>query len=326
MADINVGLIGFGNWPRVAYAPVLTELQGVTVRALAARSEATRQLAIEAFGDQLQCHNDYASILNDPQIDAVMLALPNHMHAEVIAATIAADKHLFYEPPAALDEASIEKALSAMSQTDRVVQVDLELRHLPVIGEVRQLLADGQIGKALMAKISLWCNWGHGGGEWYDEVQGQDFFLWLGCWYLDALDCVFDAAPVSANVVGGYTSNGTLMDHGWATLAYPDDRIGQYEFNLVATTDAKITLNVAGTEGEIEADIQSGDYRWRKEGNQWQQMSAPASGPAAGFEGMRESICDFFDAIANGRAPKADLAVSRRVHQAAVACMRAANQ
>jgi len=255
VADINVGLIGFGNWPRTAYAPALAELKGVTVRAVAARSDATRQLAIEAFGDQLQCHDRYDAILADPQIDAVMMALPNHMHADAIAAAVAAGKHLFYEPPVAMDEASIEKTFAAMSHTDRVVQVDLELRYLPVIDAVRQLLADGQIGKPLMAKISLWCNWGYGGGEWYDEVQGQDFFLWLGCWYLDALDCVFGAAPVDANVTGGYASNGTLMDHGWATLAYPDDRTGQYEFNLVATTEAKIALHVAGTAGEIEADI-----------------------------------------------------------------------
>ena len=323
MANVNVGLIGFGNWPRAAYAPVLNELQDVTVAALAVRSEATRAIAVETFGDQLRHYDDYASLLSDPGVDAVMIALPNAMHAEVIEAAIAADKHVFYEPPGGLDEASIERVLSATTKTNRVVQVDLELRYLPVVDAVVQLLASGQIGEPLMAKIRLWCNWGHGGGEWYDEAQGQSFFLWLGCWYLDVLDCIFAAAPTSANVTGGYASNGTLMDHGWATLAYPGGGIGQYEFNLVATTEADISLHVAGTDGEVEADIKSGDWRWRKQGGEWQHMSAPASAPAAGFEGMRESIRDFFNAIADDRQPKANATASRRVHQAAAACAQA---
>ena len=323
MTKINVGLIGFGQWPRQAYAPVLTELDQVEVTALAAPSAATRTLATEAFGRQLRLHEHWASLLDDPSIDAVMVALPNALHAEVITAALAADKHLFYEPPAGQDEATVERVLSAIASSQRVVQADLELRFLPVIGAVRHLLDNGELGAALMAKVRLWCNWGYGGGPWYDHVQDQSFFLWLGCWYLDVLDCVFAVAPTDAHVVGGYASNGSLMDHGWATLRYPQNRIGQYEFNLVATTAAKIDLHVATAEGEVEADLQTGDYRWRKQGGAWQQHTAPASSPACGFEGMRESIGAFFDAVAgNGRA-KADVAVSRRIHQAAFACAHA---
>ena len=324
MAQTNVGLIGFGEWPRTAYAPVLTDMAQVKVTAVAARSVATRRLAAETFGDQLRCHEHWSDLLADADIDAVMMALPNALHAEVIEAAVAAGKHLFYEPPAGPDQATIERVLAMTASSPQVVQVDLELRYLPVIAAVRQLLDSGELGATLMAKVRLWCNWGHGGGPWYDDAQGQDFFLWLGCWYLDVLDCVFGEAPTGASVVGGYASNGTLMDHGWATLTYPQDRIGQYEFSLVATTAAQIDLHIAGTEGEVEADLQSGAYRWRKAGGPWQERSAPASAPACGFEGMRESIHGFFDAITASRPPIADVAVSRRVHQAALACAIAA--
>ena len=106
-----------------------------------------------------------------------------------------------------------------------------------------------------MAKVRLWCDWGYGGGNWNEEVEEEGFFLWLGCWYLDVLDMVFQTEPTRATVVGGYAMNGKLMDHGWATLNYPDNRIGQVEFSLVAVEGTEITLTIDGTNGHIQADL-----------------------------------------------------------------------
>jgi predicted dehydrogenase len=323
VAKINVGLIGFGEWPQQAYAPALKDLAQVEVTALSARSETTRKLAGDAFGGALRYYDHWDALFADPQIDAVMMALPNELHAEVIEAAVAAGKHLFYEPPLALDHASSLRVLSKLAAARSVVQVDLELRYLPLIAALRSLLASGELGSLMTAKIRLWCNWGYGGAEWYDRAQGQSFFLFLGVWYLDVLDCFFEAAPTQAQVTGGYASNGNFMDHGWATLKYPQERIGLFEFNLVASVPAEISLHIVGSQGEVEADLQSGAYRWRQSGGAWQSKCAAASMPACGFEGMRESIHDFFDAISEKRAPIADVAVSRRVHEAAFACVAA---
>ena len=46
----NVGLIGFGQWARQAYAPLLGEMPQVRVVAVAARSHTTRELAKQTFG------------------------------------------------------------------------------------------------------------------------------------------------------------------------------------------------------------------------------------------------------------------------------------
>jgi len=114
--------------------------------------------------------------------------------------------------------------------------------------------------------------------------------------------------------------NGRLMDHGWATLTYPQGRIGQLEFSLIAVEGAAITLRVAATRGEIEADLQTGTFRWRRDRAGWKDGTAPCSQPICGFAGMRESIKDFLQAVADGRPARADTEVCRRVHRAALAC------
>jgi predicted dehydrogenase len=173
-----------------------------------------------------------------------------------------------------------------------------------------------------MATIRLWCDWGYGGGEWLEEAEDQGFFLWLGCWYVDVLDAVFGARPERVSVTGGRAMNGDMVDHAWATMEYPGQRLGQFEFSLVAPEEQQITLTVTGTEGEVEADLWTGELRSRGRGEEWERTVVPNSEPIHGFAGMRESITDFIGSVRSGSQPRANLDVSRRVHAAAVACAR----
>ncbi len=316
----NVGLIGFGQWARQAYAPLLGEMPQVRVVAVSARSHTTRTLAKQTFGVGTKTFADYHDLLNDSTVDAVLIALPNSLHAPALQAATKSNKHLFFEPPVAVDSETASEVLDTLAAGGGVVQADLELRYLPVMDAIVRCIQSGRIGEPLMAKIRLWCNWGYEGGAWYDEVQGQSFFLWLGCWYLDALDCIFRRAAVQASVVGGRHSNGTLMDAGWASLVYAGGGIGQLEFNLVIPQETTIELTVACQSGEIITDLQTGRWRWRAETGDWHPEHAPASAPAYGFVGMRESLQGFFDTIHVGGRPRANVDVMRRVQHAAQLC------
>ncbi len=316
----NIGIIGFGQWARQAYAPLLGEMPQVRVVAVSARSHTTRELAKQTFGTGTKTFEDYHDLLNDSTVDAVLIALPNSLHAPVLQATAASRKHLFFEPPVAENSETATHVLDALAASGGVVQADLELRYLPVMDAILACIQSGKVGEPLMAKIRLWCNWGYGGGEWYDEVQEQSFFLWLGCWYLDVLDCIFKQAAVGASVVGSRHSNGTLMDVGWGSLVYSNGGIGQLEFNLVIPQETTIELAVACRSGEIIADLQTGRWQWRGEAGDWHLEHTPASTPAYGFVGMRESLRGFFDTIHTGGRPRANVDVMRRVQHAARLC------
>ena len=323
MGAIRLGLIGLGAWAREAYVPVLKELADVDVCAVAAKSEATRTFAREQFGDDIALYDNYAALLQDKNVEAVTVALPNALHVEATRAAVASGKHVFYEPPIGHTAEEIECTLEAMRASQAVIQADLELRYLPVMDFVRELLVSNAIGEAIMARVRLWTDWGYGGGNWNQNPEDEGFFPWLGCWYLDALDCVFAAPPVRASVVGGCAMNGRLTDHGWAALEYGDGRIGQFEFNLVAVEGLDIGLTVLGTQGEIEADLAGGTCRWRGKDAAWQEETRAVSEPIHGFAGMRECITDFLAAIRQGRSERADADVTSRVHHAMRVCAEA---
>ena len=88
MEAIRIGLVGFGAWPRRAYAPLLKEFPAVRVVAVAARSEESRDLARETFGDDIAVTSDYRQLLEADDVDALMIALPNALHADALQAAI----------------------------------------------------------------------------------------------------------------------------------------------------------------------------------------------------------------------------------------------
>jgi predicted dehydrogenase len=274
MQRINTGLIGFGEWVRNSYVPTLQEIDEAAVVAVSARSEDSRRAAQNMIGSDVKLYADWRDLLADDTIDAVMIAVPNALHAQVMEQAAGSGKHLFFEPPAALDSVQIDSVLSQLAACDQVIQADLELRYLPVIKMVRKLLDKGDIGEPLLAKIRLWCNWGQDGGNWRENVEEEGLFLWLGCWYLDMLDVVFAQVPQRVDVTGGHASNGRLLDYGYALLTYANERVGVFEINLVAIADTDITLHVAATKGEVIADLLTGNCRYRCKDGPWQLIEA----------------------------------------------------
>jgi predicted dehydrogenase len=320
MTAVNLGLIGLGEWPREAYLPNLQMMPEANVVAVAARSEQTRAFAREYFGPDLTTHADYQDLLADHDVEAVIIAVPNPLHSQLIIAGAQSGKPIFFEPPIGLNEHEVASALAALEQTEAVIQIDHEIRYAPVMRELQRRLSDGVIGRPLMARARLWADWGFGGRDWNQDVAGEGFFLWLGCWYLDMLDCVFAEAPVRVGVVGGRAMNGALTDHGWAVLQYPGGGCGAVEFSLVNCADLEVSLHVLGTAGEMIADAWQGTLRWRTEAQSWRETSVPCHQPPHGFAGMYESLNAFINAAANGTPVLANLDVIRRVHEAALAC------
>jgi predicted dehydrogenase len=323
LSYVNLGIIGAGKWVHQAYLPILREMPEVRLRGIVARSQASRDRVGAEVGSGPILYPAIEDLLKDPQVHAVAIALPNDLHDTAIEAAARAGKHIFFEPPLGLTSDRVRRSLHALPAAGRVAQADLELRCLPVMDLVRTCLHEGTIGEPLMATVRLWCDWGFGGGDWAGEVQDQSFFLWLGCWYLDLLDWVFEVAPVQASVVGGYAMNGRMMDHGQAVLEFPGQRAGGFEFSLVATEGTRISLHVAGTNGELEADLLAGVCRTRRGKRSWQEVSRPCTTPIHGFAGMRECLADFIHAVLDGTQPRADLEACRRIHEAALACARA---
>ena len=92
-------------------------------------------------------------MLKDPEVDAVYLATPVHLHAEQAAAAAEAGKHVLCEKPMALDAAGCERMIAAARAHGVRLGVAYYRHHYPVIARLRELLASGEIGAPVLAQV-----------------------------------------------------------------------------------------------------------------------------------------------------------------------------
>jgi len=139
--NLNVGLIGggfMGKAHSLAYAAMpmfFWPAPAVPVRAVIA--EATEELAT----------SDWRSIIDDPTIDVVDIATPNHLHAEIAIAAAQAGKHIICEKPLARTGEESKAMYDAVKNTDIVHMVAFNYRRTPAVALAKKYLEEGAIGR-----------------------------------------------------------------------------------------------------------------------------------------------------------------------------------
>jgi predicted dehydrogenase len=104
---------------------------------------------------------DFRRILDDPAVDALVIAAPDHWHAPAAILACAAGKHVYVEKPASHNAREGELAVAAARKFNRVVQVGTQRRSMPQIIEAMQKVRDGAIGRVLFAR------------GWYTNTRGS---------------------------------------------------------------------------------------------------------------------------------------------------------
>src|SRR5439155_17638442 len=101
MSYCNWGILGAGFISTRAIIPALQQVPSARLLALASRS-AERAQSIATQFDIQQTYTDYQSLLDDPDINAVYIALPNHLHHSWCILAAQAGKHILCEKPLAV--------------------------------------------------------------------------------------------------------------------------------------------------------------------------------------------------------------------------------
>ncbi len=143
---IRAAIVGLGRWGQ----NLVESTQGRTDK-IRFTTGVARTSGREAFADKhgLTLIGDYAAVLADPDIHAVVLATPHSQHAGQIIAAARAGKHVFTEKPFALTMASAEAAAAACAEARRVLAVGYNWRYQPALQEIRRMVQDGRLGRLL---------------------------------------------------------------------------------------------------------------------------------------------------------------------------------
>ena len=311
-SKINIGLIGLGSWAKKAYVPALAEIQDfVSIKAVAAKSQKTRDLAKNIFKENILIFEDYENLIKNSQIDAVMIGLPRKITPD--ATKIALDKNLniFVEPPFGSQNLS-DEILKIASSYNKIFHVDVELRYLPVITKCLDLINSGALGKVLKTSVILECDWFQHASD--DVKKTNEFVKGLSTWYIDLIDLFSNHTPKRIDVFGTSENQIDQISFGNVLIEYSDNYIGEWNFNLNKTKIFNLKLNLLGSKGQLETNLLEGTYTFNNNKNDSSYGTVKASSPTLGFVGMRESIKAFIEAIQNGEQSLSNATSYNNIH------------
>ncbi len=185
---VRVGLIGAGRWA-AAHRTTLHRA-GATLVAVATGSEAGAARVRTDWGVPTTTDLDELLAMD---VEAVIVASPNDLHAEQARRALAAGKHVLVEKPMALTVADADALVAAARATDRVVAVGHAMRVFELFERVKALLDAGRLGEPLHLGLDLWRRphrAGAGGWKADPERLGSTIleepvhYLDLARWYL----------------------------------------------------------------------------------------------------------------------------------------------
>ena len=129
---------------------------------------------------------DYLTAIDDPRIDAVVIAVPPRFHLELALRALGAGKHVLVEKPAFLTLRDYDAVRSARDRADRVVLVGENDHYKPLAVRLRSLLDQGVIGDMVFAHFATIAKRLKTGDDWRNDetMAGGDAFFEEGIHWL----------------------------------------------------------------------------------------------------------------------------------------------
>jgi predicted dehydrogenase len=267
------------------------------------RADATRAEAFAAEFGARRWHADWRGLIADPDVAAVYIATPVHLHAEQAIAAAEAGKHVLCEKPLALSEAECDRMNAAAEANGISLGVAYYRRFYPAVERVRQLLESGEIGEPVIAQINAFERFDPAADHprrWLlDKRQaGGGPMFDFGSHRIELLLSLF-GPPVQVRAVSGNVLFRREVEDTMCALIQFEQGTQAVLSVTHAAREPQDTLEIFGSEGSVRADVlNEGTLRIRS--GDAERVEAHPPHPNLHLP----LIDDFTRAVVEGRPPR----------------------
>ena len=245
------GILSTATIARTKVIPGIARAEHCEVVAIASRDIAiaervAAELSIPA------AYGSYETLLADPNIDAVYIPLPNHLHAEWSIAAARAGKHVLCEKPLALTADDAERMIDVANAEGVTLMEAFMYRLHPSWQAVAQLVASGEIGR--LVSVQSWFSYFNDDATNIRNIReaGGGALFDIGCYSVNLSRLLFDAEPrhVSAALVRDPATGVDVLTSAILTF---DSGLATFTCSTRAEDDQRV--HIYGTTGRITIGI-----------------------------------------------------------------------
>lgn len=240
---LKFGLVGLGYWgPNLLR--VLTELEETEVSWMCDLDPQR----LERFGRRYpgaRATTDYSDLLDDPELDAIVIATPVFTHFNLASQALRAGKHTFVEKPLASSAAEAGQLTRLAASVDRRLMCGHTFVYSPPVQAVRSLLAGGELGDIFFissSRVNLGLHQPDVSVIW--DLGPHDFSIllhWLG------------ETPTKVRAVGRDSIVPGIPDVAFVTLTYASGIVANVELSWLAPSKLRRTV-VVGSQKMVVYD------------------------------------------------------------------------
>jgi predicted dehydrogenase len=248
---LRFGVLGCAAIAVQKVVPAIRRSERCEVVAIASR-DADRAAATAAQLGIPRAHGSYDDLLAAPDVDAVYIPLPNHLHAAWALRAAAAGKHVLCEKPLALDTVEAARMVEGCRDAGVMLMEAFMYRLHPLWTRVHQLVAEGSIGE--LQAIQAFFSYRNIDPDNIRNVAafGGGALLDIGCYTINVARWMFGREPTG--VVGAVRHDPTFGTDALSSAVLDfDGRHATFTVSTQIEPDQRVHL--VGTEGRLLVEI-----------------------------------------------------------------------
>jgi glucose-fructose oxidoreductase len=321
---VRYAVVGLGWIAQEDVLPAFAHAENSELVALVSGDPTKIETLSKQYGVQhIYSYDQYHDCLNSGAIDAVYIALPNHLHCEYTVKAARAGIHVLCEKPMAVSEAECEEMIRAAQENNVKLMIAYRLHFDKANLEAVKIVQSGQIGDVRVFN-SVFCQQVAEGNVRLEKIaNGGGTVYDMGVYCINAARYLFQDEP--SEVVAFSANNGEkrfaeLEEMTSAILRFPNGRLATFTSSFGAASVS--TFQVVGTKGDLRMDSAYsylGELKQQLTINgETQERSFPAGDQFA------SEIVYFSDCVLMGKDPEpsgveglADVRIVQAIYQSA---------
>lgn len=246
---LRIGLLGAARITPWAVIRPARRLPEVAVAAVAARDPNKAGAFARRHGVP-RVHPTYEALVQDPELDAVYIALPNSLHAVWCIRALEAGKHVLCEKPLASNATEAAQAMEVASRTGRVLAEAMHYRYHPLAARLKAIVQSGELGTIHRFEADFCVPLLLPGNIRYRYELGGGATMDLGCYTINLLRYLTGAEPEVVKADARLSS--PQVDRFMrAELWFPGKAVGQITCSLCSSILLRSRARVEGNDGEL---------------------------------------------------------------------------
>lgn len=259
-------------------APAILKASGAELVAVASQTEGKANTYVKELSkntgkdlNHVRVYDSYDGLLEDPEIDAVYIPLPNSLHSEWTIKAARAKKHVLCEKPAASEAKEARHTIDVCRSEGVVFMEAFMYQFNPQYQRLKSIMAEGRIGEPRLIRSAFTFPLPNRSNIRYSEDLAGGSLMDVGCYCIHSARLLFGEEPVS--VLASAEMEGSVDTTMVGILNFTDGKMASFDVSF--STASRQLMEIVGTEGVIVVE------------RPWKAEVEPAKisiGPSFGYE------------------------------------------